>query len=530
MKKGRMRAMSRQTQPPIKSIHFILSAGFLLLLSGLPAANGADSALTMKTDPIGIDSIEELQLIGNDPAYPLDGSYILTQDIDASATAAWNDGEGFDPIGNYDEANLAVSFTGQLDGQRYVIRNLNINRPNEDNVGLFSAILEPSALTNLGLEQCKIVGRDNVGGLLGFGNCSIITASYVAGAITGSENVGGLLGYAGDCLHISQCYAQPIITGIRNVGGLMGQTAMLSIHECYVVGVVSGITNIGGLFGCSDLIQMEDCYVVTVLTGRTKGNCCGEGDQNIMMFLQSVFYDMDVSGLPDGSIYEINRTTAAMMQAATYINSGWDFTTEDGDPAIWTILEGQTYPHFIWSAPSDVRYFLSATAEHGSFNIEPNQSDYAPFSLIWLTAEADTGYRLAGWTGSDFGDIALQDKNPLPVIMGSNREIRAIFIPDRPIAIYSIEDLQKIGRDSEWPLNWDYVVEEDLDASITTEWNGGAGFQPIGRVGFPFSGIIEGNGHVIRNLVVNMPQESYIALLGYIDEAGEVRNLALKAG
>ena len=35
---------------------------------------------------IGISTIEELQLIGNDPAYPLDGYYVLTQDIDASAT------------------------------------------------------------------------------------------------------------------------------------------------------------------------------------------------------------------------------------------------------------------------------------------------------------------------------------------------------------------------------------------------------------------------------------------------------------
>ena len=35
---------------------------------------------------IGISTIEELQLIGNGPAYPLDGYYVLTQDIDASAT------------------------------------------------------------------------------------------------------------------------------------------------------------------------------------------------------------------------------------------------------------------------------------------------------------------------------------------------------------------------------------------------------------------------------------------------------------
>lgn len=66
---------------------------------------------------IQIGSITELQLIGNNPAYPLDGGYILTQDIDASATAAWNSGAGFDPIGTYDEAHPELAFTGTFDGQ-----------------------------------------------------------------------------------------------------------------------------------------------------------------------------------------------------------------------------------------------------------------------------------------------------------------------------------------------------------------------------------------------------------------------------
>src|SRR5204862_220704 len=39
--------------------------------------------------PIGIASIVDLQKIGNDPAYPLTGQYVLTQDIDATETATW---------------------------------------------------------------------------------------------------------------------------------------------------------------------------------------------------------------------------------------------------------------------------------------------------------------------------------------------------------------------------------------------------------------------------------------------------------
>ncbi len=81
---------------------------------------------------ISIDSIEELQLIGNDPAYPRNGSYVLSQDIDASATSGWNDGRGFQPIGEcYDP------FCGILDGQGHKIIGLYINRPDESYVGIF---------------------------------------------------------------------------------------------------------------------------------------------------------------------------------------------------------------------------------------------------------------------------------------------------------------------------------------------------------------------------------------------------------
>lgn len=51
-----------------------------------------------KQNIIEIDSIEELQMIGNDSAYPLDGNYILTQNIDASDTANWDNGKGFNKL------------------------------------------------------------------------------------------------------------------------------------------------------------------------------------------------------------------------------------------------------------------------------------------------------------------------------------------------------------------------------------------------------------------------------------------------
>jgi hypothetical protein len=74
--------------------HSYIPNFIIAVVLGLLALTTTAAAATIE-----IDSIEELQLIGNDAGYPLDGDYALTQDIDASATATWNGGQGFAPIG-----------------------------------------------------------------------------------------------------------------------------------------------------------------------------------------------------------------------------------------------------------------------------------------------------------------------------------------------------------------------------------------------------------------------------------------------
>ncbi len=70
---------------------------------------------------IYISSIEELQKIGS--VYPLDGEYELTQDIDANDTRYWNNGKGFEPIGE-----RLNPFNGKLEGKGHRIIGLYINR------------------------------------------------------------------------------------------------------------------------------------------------------------------------------------------------------------------------------------------------------------------------------------------------------------------------------------------------------------------------------------------------------------------
>jgi len=112
---------------------FVAEANGVPAVGSYPTLQVADNDFAVMYDDPGlthttaISNVTELQAMEDD----LYGNYYLTGDIDASATSSWNDGEGFDPIG---------TFVGTFDGCGYTISDLTINRPEEDNVGLFSVL------------------------------------------------------------------------------------------------------------------------------------------------------------------------------------------------------------------------------------------------------------------------------------------------------------------------------------------------------------------------------------------------------
>jgi len=256
---------------------------------------------------IKIDTIEELQLIGSDPAYPIDGNYVLTQDIDASATANWNNGAGFKPIGQ---------FSGVFDGQDYIITNLTINRPDENYVGLFSYVSTSDKVMNIGLNGGAIMGHDRVGGLIGINSFGQLTNCYVTGAVIGySGYVGGLVGSNYDGGVVTNCYATGAVTGSGGVGGLVGGNYGGVVTNCYATGAVisEGGGSVGGLVGYNDEYS----------GGKVRAS----------------FWDMQTSGQLTSAGGGIYSFTADMTLQATFAIMGWDFNS------VWTIEEGCTYPY-----------------------------------------------------------------------------------------------------------------------------------------------------------------------------------------
>ncbi|MCL2082171.1 MAG: InlB B-repeat-containing protein [Oscillospiraceae bacterium] len=232
-----------------------------------------------------ISNRAELEAIRNN----LSGRYHLVADIDLS-------GGYWDPIGD----SSSNAFTGNLDGQGYVIRNMTIVG-NHEYAGLFGYIAGSSpTIRNIGLENTYIeVSTLNdvyAGGICGYAKVlsSSIRNCYNTGEVVAAASsniyVGGISGYSSG-FSIRECYNMANISGnafIGNnsffsyVGGISGYLAIGSTSNCHNMGNISGTANspdnwlnfyVGGICGYKPgTSSITDSYN----TGRVSVNLFGD--------------------------------------------------------------------------------------------------------------------------------------------------------------------------------------------------------------------------------------------------------------
>jgi hypothetical protein len=304
----------------------------------VPYGNGAFKRYTgagSANDPYVIRSVYDLQAMKSNLA----SNFKLNDAMDAASAAAWNSGAGFDPIGNGSNA-----FTGALDGNGKVISNLQMHRTESDYLGLFGNIGSSGSVSQLGLEDVSIYGRDHVGGLAGL-NAGSLTNVYTTGphTVSGVNFVGGLVG--DNKGNIANAYSAARVTGSADVGGLAG-TNTGTINKAYAMGYVEGSTNKGGLVG-SGAGTVTNSFWDKKMTGQTT-SAGGTAGKAVLMVADAQGYEIED---PD----TISDTTSPdMMSMATYTssadpNSKWDFDST------WVMDEGGTYPHFQYRYENGVR-------------------------------------------------------------------------------------------------------------------------------------------------------------------------------
>ncbi len=92
------------------------------------------------------------------------------------------------------------------------------------------------------------------------------------------------------------------------------------------------------------------------------------------------------------------------------------------------------------------------------------------------------------------------------------------------IEIDTPEELAKIGKNDDYPLDGNYILTADIDL-------GGIEDDPWTPIGsdkeHAFTGTFDGNGHTIRELYINS-NSKYAGLFGYVGARGTVKNLTVE--
>ena len=197
------------------------------------AANGIMKGDGSAAKPFQIEDYEDLKSIGKN-AYLYSSNYILTKDIDASASEhEYCNGHvcnSFIAIGQVQNSTAVIPFSGSIDGQDHVIKNLRIWLPCLHYVG-FIAQLEGS-LSNLKFEHLRVYGgydtdyaphSDYVGGVVGLSKGQITNVHVMDGHVEGLRYVGGIVGkLENDTSFVQKSSFKGVVRGRRNVGGLIG--------------------------------------------------------------------------------------------------------------------------------------------------------------------------------------------------------------------------------------------------------------------------------------------------------------------
>ena len=214
-----------------------------------------------ESDPYVITNASGLQAAGSD----LDANYTLGNDIDASNTSEWNDGAGFEPIGN-----ASTGFSGSFDGAGYTVSGLTISRSSAFDVGLFGAVDNDGTIENVHLREATVTGQRRTG-LLAGGVDGFVNSSSARGNVTGGTFVGGVAGdvNSGELENVS---ATATVEGDDAVGGLAGGVRGSGVvKRSTAQSTVNGGSGVGGFVGTMSIrvATVADSTAESTVTGTT---------------------------------------------------------------------------------------------------------------------------------------------------------------------------------------------------------------------------------------------------------------------
>ncbi len=327
----------------------------LVLMGSLPTS--AEAVLFaggsgIESDPYLIETKEHLDNVRRDLGahYQLVADVVFTEEDFAEGGAFYNDGIGWDPLGNrYDGM-----FTGTFDGNGFAIVGLCANRVNHyaaPRVGVFG--FNAGTITNLAVVGGSLVstsyrGESRVGGIAAE-NRGTIARCYNSAALMTSQYGGGITGYnAGS---ITDCY---------NVGDVQTENR----YETYGGGIAGGNSGTGRIVSCYNLGNVQ---------GTWSGGLVGDnsGAVEYAYYAETEQRGCSVgSGWKESADVGVRCSAEALKTKATF--AGFDFET------VWDIDTEAAYP---FPTLKTVLHAAEACPENTDEFAGGNGSFFAPYRI-----------------------------------------------------------------------------------------------------------------------------------------------------
>lgn len=388
------------------------------------SGNGSSGA------PFQISDLNQLYKLSNDNSN-WDKYFVQTANIDASSSASWNGGQGFNPIGN-----TTTKFTGTYDGGGFTISDLAVNRPSADYQGLFG-VADGANLTQIQVLNASVVGRSRSAVVCGMAeNGTNINKVFASGSITGqrSDNftqVAGIIGYQ-LLSHLSQSASAVNVTGNHgSLGSLVGYATSntlngSTISDCYSSGSVTSNNNnefVGSLIGGVNNVSINRCYARGLVTNSNTTNVGGfvGGDNGGANTVSNSFYNSSTTGKSTSAVGGTALNTAQMQEVSSYVDN-WDFSLASN---IWGYNpnENSAYPFLRWQGTSLAQIWLRQTDADWSTGTNWSENSVPTSSSIVVVPNQAKIDKLVISSAADAGSVFLESGAQLEVTHGHSLAI-----------------------------------------------------------------------------------------------------------
>ena len=489
----------------IQLVH--LSIGFLLASPIVYSAEFGGGTGTA-ADPYQVATAEQLISIGADPNM-LDKHFMMVNDIDLDPNLS--------PTYAFDKpviGNSTFGFSGVFDGNGFSIYHLTIierDGATGHNLGFFDSVAG-GEVKDLLLREIRVFSECRwciVGGLCS-ANYGMILRCSVSGTIAGGDVAGGLAGW--NLGSIEECSALCTISA-EDSGGLIGINRG-RVRNCYASGRVSGtragglVSGVGGpLSNCYAACQVDDN---SVSSGGLVGYEYLPAD-----IVHCYFLALHDGGGPDNG-FGTPLTSDQMKQTASFAN--WSFwgIGNDGFRVPWFMPEDD-YPELAWLPLSDVPHVGGLSVEDACRVIEG--ADIKIGDIIYDYDHVVDYGCIA--TAHASGGVPPGSEVDIVVSLGPYDWFTGGGVGDQndPYLILSPGQIECLAYQ---PELWTKYFRLATNLNMSWRVYDGPLIGGLTAKGTVFSGTLDGNGYVIKNLTIDVDStgEGQCAMLGLFKEIG----------